>query len=98
MGRDQDDEPRGPDGRSARWVQLAQQEIELRLNADRSENEEALDRDLQMQARVRARYPDIPVELAVEFSRRLSSGSFGWNGWVEAEEWLESTDWFQGDS
>ena len=49
-----------------------------------------------MQATLKARYPDIPLELALQFSRRLDAGRFTWEAWDATVEWLEATGWFRG--
>jgi hypothetical protein len=82
-------------GVPALWLQLAQEEIELRLEVDESEYVAAMERELQMQARLKAHYPDMPPELATEFSRRLQVRYFAWEAWDDAVAWLEGTKWFR---
>jgi hypothetical protein len=77
------------------WLQLAQEEIGLRLDVDESEHRAAMERELQMQAQIKARYPDLPPELATEFRRRLQVGYFSWEAWDDAVVWLEATKWFR---
>ena len=43
---------------------------------------------------MRAQYPDIPVELAMAFARRLNDGLLTWSAWDGAVAWLESTEWY----
>ena len=80
--------------RPGRWLLIAQEEIASRLRIDQAEHEASLERELQMQARIKATYPDLPLGLALEFSRRLEAGYFTWESWDEAVGWLEATDWF----
>jgi hypothetical protein len=77
------------------WLQLAQEEIGLRLDVDESEHRAAMERELQMQARIKAHYPDMPPELSTEFRRRLQAGYFSWESWDGAVSWLEGTKWFR---
>jgi hypothetical protein len=88
MGRKKRDEPLEVPGR---WVLLAQREVARRLAVEES----SLDRELQMQARMKAMYPDIPVVLAEEFSQRLQDDDFTPEAWGTAVAWLEATKWFQ---
>jgi len=89
------EEPRvETDDGPAVWMRLAQEEIGLRMDADPSGRTADLDRELQMLARMRAQYPDIPVELAEAFARRLNAGSLTWGAWDQAIAWLKATDWF----
>lgn len=76
-------------------MRLAQTEIELRMDAYQREQTTDLDRELQMLARMNADYPNIPVELAEEFARRINAGSLTRAAWDEAVAWLEATDWFR---
>jgi len=66
------------------------------MDVDATEHESSMDRELRMQARLKARYPDIPLELALQFSRRLEAGRFTWEAWDATVEWLEATEWFRG--
>jgi hypothetical protein len=66
------------------------------MQADRAEHEASMERELQMQTKLKIHYPDIPIGLALEFSRRLQAHSFTWEAWDEAVGWLEETDWFAG--
>jgi hypothetical protein len=77
------------------WVRLAQEEIGLRIEADATEHRASLERELQMQVRLRARYPEIPAALATEFSRLLAARHFTWEAWDDAVAWLETTKWFK---
>ena len=81
-----------------RWLVLAQHEIGVRVNVDESEQAASLERELQMQVRLRTNYPDVPVELAIEFSRQLEAGYFTWEAWDNAAAWLEATKWFKQSS
>jgi len=75
--------------------EFAQGEIKPQKKADaRSEREATLDRELQMQAKMRVKYPRIPAELEAEFLDRIKAGGFSWDSWGEAVKWLESTVWF----
>jgi hypothetical protein len=77
-----------------RWLELAQQEIGRRLKADANEHRAALDRELRMQARLKAQYPDMPLGLVLEFCRQLEAGGFTTQAWDNAVAWLETTEWF----
>jgi hypothetical protein len=77
-----------------RWLQLAQQEIGRRLKADAGEHAASIDRELEMQARLKAQYPDMPIGLVLEFSRQLEAGGFTSEAWENAVAWLEKTEWF----
>jgi hypothetical protein len=81
--------------RPALWLQLAQEEIGFRLEADETEHDASLDRELEMQLRLRARYSDIPIGLALRFTNRIRHGSFTWESWDDAVAWLEQTKWFR---
>ena len=81
-----------------RWLLLAQQEIGVRVNVDESEQTASLERELQMQVRLRTTYPDVPDGLAIEFSRQLELGYFTWEAWDKAVAWLEATKWFKRSS
>jgi hypothetical protein len=78
-----------------RWLRLAREEIELRLSPVERAEDEAWEREHQMQLILRARYPDVPIRLAIEFSDRLQTGDFTWDAFDEALEWLEETKWFR---
>jgi hypothetical protein len=73
---------------------IARGEIESRDEAGQAERDATLDRELQMLARMRVKYPRVPVELEAEFVRRLNAGGFTWGSWDETVEWLEATEWF----
>jgi hypothetical protein len=97
MAKKRDEEP-GESGGSqspAPWLALAREEIVLRLEVDGSEHEAAMERELQMHARLKVHYPDMPPELVGEFSRRLQIGYFAWEAWDDAVAWLEGTKWFR---
>jgi hypothetical protein len=81
--------------RPAPWLELAQEEIGFRLDADEAEHEASLDRELEMQVRLRTRYSDIPIGLALKFSNRIRRGYFSWEAWDDAVAWLEQTKWFR---
>ena len=85
----------GEPQRASLWLQLAQEEIGLRLDVDETEHRAAMERDLQMQVQIKAHYPDMPPELAQEFRRRLQVGYFSWEAWDDAVAWLEATKWFR---
>jgi hypothetical protein len=80
------------------WVRLAQEEIGLRIEADATEQRASLERELQMQVRLRGSYPGIPSVLAAEFSRLLAARYFTWEAWDDAVAWLETTKWFKQGS
>jgi hypothetical protein len=48
---------------------------------------------LQMEARLKSTYPDMPFELRNEFGARLSAKAYTDDAWNDAVAWLESTDW-----
>jgi hypothetical protein len=77
-----------------RWLLLAREEIGRRMGADPPEDSASLERELEMQTRLKTRYPHIPLGLAIEFSRRLQTGDFTWEAWDDAVAWLETTEWF----
>jgi hypothetical protein len=83
--------PEGP----SRWVRLAQEEIGLRIDADATEHQASLERELHMQVRLRASYPEIPAALANEFTRLLATRYYSWEAWDDAVAWLETTKWFK---
>jgi hypothetical protein len=64
------------------------------MQADQTEHEASMERELQMQAKMKVNYPDIPLGLAFEFSRRLQAAYFTWEAWDDAVDWLEQTEWF----
>jgi hypothetical protein len=80
---------------AARWLRLAQLEIELRLGENRAEDQASWGREHQMQLILRARYPEVPIDLAIGFSDRLRNGDFTWDAFDQAVEWLEETKWFR---
>ena len=90
----EEERPEGDPERPALWLRLAQQEVDLRMDADESQRTADLDRELQMLARMRAQYPDIPVDLAMAFARRLNDGLLTWSAWDDAVAWLEATEWY----
>ena len=83
------------------WLRLAQEEIQLRLSPiDQADDEEwkrdeGWEREHQMQLILRARYPDVPIRLAIEFSDRLRMSDFTWDAFDDAVAWLEETKWFR---
>jgi hypothetical protein len=82
--------------RPGRWLLLAQEEVARRLaTTDAELLDSSLDRELEMQARLKARYPDMPLNLVLKFSRRLAAGSFSWEAWDDAVAWLETTKWHE---
>jgi hypothetical protein len=90
----EEERPESDPERPALWLRLAQQEVDLRMDADESQRTADLDRELQMLARMRAQYPDIPVGLAVAFAGRLNDGLLTWSAWDDAVAWLEATEWY----
>ena len=83
------------------WLRLAQEEIQLRLTPIQQADDEAWkhdegwEREHQMQLILRARYPEVPIRLAIEFSDRLRLSDFSWDAFDDALEWLEDTKWFR---
>jgi hypothetical protein len=77
------------------WLQLAQEEIELRLGPVHEAEDDAWEREHQMQLILRARYPEVPIRLVIEFSDRLRASDFSWDAFDDAVEWLEETKWFR---
>lgn len=80
--------------RPGQWLLLAQKEVARRLDTAGAEHDAQMDRELQVRARVKATYPDIPEELAEEFNQRLQAGQFTPEAWESAAAWLEATAWF----
>ena len=76
------------------WLQLAQNEIELRRHAPGGPHD-SLDHLLQMEARLRSVYPDMPFEVKNEFSARLKARGYTESAWNAAIVWVESTDWYR---
>jgi hypothetical protein len=76
-------------------MQLAQQEIELRAHLEREGRHDFLDHILQMEARLKTMYPDMPFEVRNEFSARLNARGYTEDAWQTAVRWLESTAWFR---
>ena len=79
----------------ALWLRLAHDEIALRTQLETGGGDDLLDHILEMEARLKARYPDMPSDIRREFSARLGAGAFTEDAWQAAVAWLESTDWFR---
>jgi hypothetical protein len=92
-------EPRAPEGASEnagapRWLQLAQDEIEVRTRFGTGGRHEFLDHMLQLEARLKHEYPDMPFEIKTGFNARLHARGYTEEAWDAAVAWLRSTDWF----
>jgi hypothetical protein len=77
------------------WLRLAHDEIALRTQLEKGGPHDFLDRILELEVRLKARYPELPVDMMNEFSARLSAGAYNEDTWEAAVAWLESTDWFR---
>ena len=77
------------------WLQLAQDEIAVRAQVGTGGPHDSLDHLLQMEARLKSEYPDMPFEVKTEFSARLHARGYTEEGWEVAVAWLESTDWYR---
>ena len=55
----------------------------------------SLDHLLQMEARLKSQYPDMPFNVKSEFSARLNARGYTEDAWNAAVAWLELTDWFR---
>jgi len=75
------------------WLQIAQAEIELSMQAGTGGPHDALDQALKMEARMKAEYPDMPFEVKSEFRARLRARGYTQDAWDAAVDWLESTDY-----
>ena len=78
-----------------RRMQLPQDEIEVRAQVGTGGPHDSLDRLLQMEARLKSEYPDMPFEVKTEFNARLRARGYTEEGWDSAVAWLKSTDWFR---
>jgi hypothetical protein len=78
-----------------RWLQLAQSEIDVRTQVGAGGRHDFLDHMLQMEARLKSEYPDMPFEAKTEFNARLHARGYSEEAWDAAVAWLESTDWFR---
>jgi hypothetical protein len=76
-------------------LQLAQDEIEIRAQAGTGGPHDSLDHLLQMEARLKSEYPDMPFDVKIEFSARLGARGYTEDAWNAAVIWLESTDWLR---
>jgi hypothetical protein len=76
-------------------LQLAQDEIEMRMQAGTGSPHDSLAHLLQMEARLKSEYPDMPFDVKNGFSARLSARGYTEDAWNAAAAWLESTDWFR---
>ena len=79
------------------WLQLAQGEIEMRMHVGTG-GRDFLDHMLQMEARLKSTYPDMPFDVRNEFGARLNATGYTEDAWNAAVAWLESTDWFKSRS
>ena len=77
------------------WLRLAQDELAFRSSVGPGGCREFLDRVLQMEARLKGAYPNMPFHLRHEFEARLSASGYTDEAWNVAMTWLESTDWFK---
>jgi hypothetical protein len=76
-------------------LRLAHDEIELRKEVEPGGRHDFLDHMLEMEARLKATYPEMPCDVRNEFSARLSARGYTEVGWQAADSWLESTEWFR---
>jgi hypothetical protein len=77
------------------WLRLAQDELAFRSDVGPGGSREFLDRVLQMEARLKGAYPNMPFQLRHEFEARLSANGYTDEAWNAAVTRLESTDWFK---
>jgi len=89
------DEARDREAPPPLWLQLAQGEIEMRTQVAGGGRRDFLDHMLQMEARLKTRYPDMPFELKSEFNARLNARGYTEDAWNAAVAWLESSEWFR---
>ena len=78
-----------------RWLQLAQDEIEVRTQVGAGGRYEFLDHMLQMEARLKHEYPGMPFDVKTKFNARLHARGYTEGAWDAAVAWLEWTDWFR---
>jgi hypothetical protein len=76
------------------WLQLAQDEIEVRTQIGAGGRHDLLAQMLRMEARLTSEYPDMPYEVKTEFNVRLHARRYSEDAWDAAVSWLASTDWF----
>jgi hypothetical protein len=79
----------------ALWLRLARDEIALRTQLEPGGRHDFVDHILELEVRLKARYPDMPFEVKNEFSARLGAEAYTEDAWQAAVAWLESTDWFR---
>ena len=77
------------------WLQLAQDEINLRTHVGTGGPHDFLDHMLQMEARLESEYPDMPFAVKTEFNARLHARGYTEEAWDAAVAWLRSTDWIR---
>src|SRR5579862_5276365 len=77
------------------WLRNARREIELRRQAREILPEEgSLAQELHVLARLRATYPDLPVELEEQAEALLRRRWFTPEAWDGMVAWIETTGWF----
>ena len=97
LERHDDQKPNEATGESgpSLWLGLAQDELSFRSSVGPGGCREFLDRVLQMEARLKGAYPNMPFQLRHEFEARLSANGYSDEAWNTALTRLESTDWFK---
>ncbi len=76
------------------WLRLALEEVAMRSRVGTGGGDDALERMLEMQARLKTAYPAMPFALKSGFNARLSASGYSEDGWNAAIAWLEATDRF----